>query len=77
MLSKLLRGQSGTENALLQPIEAGAQVVLLDGSTVPALINEYELGAELSWHGYYEYQFINGSEQFWYCGVLYRSVPSS
>lgn len=53
VLSKLLRGQSGTENVLSQPIDAGARVVLLDGSTVSASINEYELGAELSWSGAY------------------------
>jgi len=62
VLSKLLRGQSGTENTLLQAIDAGAQVVLLDGSTVPASINEYELGAELSWFGAYAGQFANASE---------------
>ncbi|VAV99763.1 Gene Transfer Agent host specificity protein [hydrothermal vent metagenome] len=49
LLSQLLRGQSGTEGTLDNPINAGAQVMLLDGSSVAASVNEYELGAQITW----------------------------
>jgi hypothetical protein len=48
-LSRLLRGQRGTENAMGSPAPAGARVVVLDEALVPMPIPEASLGLEANW----------------------------
>lgn len=62
-VSHLLRGQSGTEGAFNQPIPVGSQVVLLDGSSQFASVNEYELGVELNWRGNIDGSLVPSSQQ--------------
>ncbi len=57
-LHRLLRGQSGTQSALESDILEQAKLVLLDGSSLPASVNEYEIGNELSWKAVLENQSI-------------------
>jgi len=49
LLQRLLRGQSGTDAALDSSIGAGALVVLLDGSSLPAVVEDYEIGSQITW----------------------------
>jgi hypothetical protein len=48
-LTRLLRGQRGTEAAMGTPTSAGARVVVLDGAVVPLPISEAELGLPWNW----------------------------
>jgi hypothetical protein len=48
-LTKLLRGQLGTGDAMLAGAAAGADFVLLDEKTVPAGLRPAEIGLELNW----------------------------
>ena len=48
-LSRLLRGQRGTEGAQGNPAPAGARVVLLDQNVVPLPITRSELGIAYNW----------------------------
>jgi len=48
-LSRLLRGQRGTEGALGTPTPAGARVVVLDEALAPLPIPEAGLGLEANW----------------------------
>jgi hypothetical protein len=48
-LSRLLRGQRGTEGAIGSPAPAGARVVVLDEALVPLPIPEAALGLEANW----------------------------
>jgi GTA TIM-barrel-like domain/Putative phage tail protein len=48
-LTRLLRGQLGTEDAMLAGAVAGADFVLLDGAVTAAGINASEIGMELNW----------------------------
>ena len=48
-LSRLLRGQRGTEGAVGTPAPAGARVVVLDEALAPLPIPEAALGLEANW----------------------------
>ena len=48
-LTRLLRGQHGTEHAMQSPIAAGARFVLLSSAVVPLEVSLDELGLELNW----------------------------
>ncbi len=48
-LSRLLRGQRGTEGAIGTPAPAGARVVVLDEALAPLPIGEAALGLEANW----------------------------
>lgn len=48
-LSTLLRGQLGTEDAMIAGCPEGADVVLLDDAVVPAELRATELGLQLNW----------------------------
>jgi hypothetical protein len=48
-LSRLLRGQRGTEGAIGAPAPAGARVVVLDDALAPLPIGEAALGLEATW----------------------------
>ncbi|MDZ7822828.1 MAG: hypothetical protein U5K75_01455 [Ahrensia sp.] len=48
-LSGLLRGQGGTEDAMISGAVAGAQVVVLDDSVVPIELGENEVGLNLNY----------------------------
>ena len=48
-LSRLLRGQRGTEGAIGSPAPAGARVVVLDEALAPLPIPEAALGLEANW----------------------------
>jgi hypothetical protein len=48
-LSRLLRGQRGTEGAIASPASAGARVVVLDEALAPLPVTEAALGLEANW----------------------------
>lgn len=48
-LTRLLRGQRGTEDAIGNPVPAGARVVLLDTAVQPLSIAEADLGLPWNW----------------------------
>ena len=48
-LSRLLRGQRGTEGAMGTPAPAGARVVVLDETLAPLPVSEAALGLEANW----------------------------
>ena len=48
-LSRLLRGQRGTEGAMGTPAPAGARVVMLDEALTPLPVSEAALGLEANW----------------------------
>jgi len=48
-LSRLLRGQRGTEGAIGSPAPAGARVVVLDEALTPLPVPEAALGLEANW----------------------------
>ena len=48
-LSRLLRGQRGTEGAMGTPAPAGARVVVLDEALAPLPVGEAALGLEANW----------------------------
>ena len=48
-LSRLLRGQRGTEGAIGNPAPAGARVVVLDEALAPLPVPEAALGLEANW----------------------------
>ncbi len=48
-LSKLLRGQAGSERAMQLPIAAGARFVLLDGALTPVPLTASDIGLPLVW----------------------------
>ena len=48
-LSRLLRGQRGTEGAIGSPAPAGARVVVLDEALAPLPVGEAALGLEANW----------------------------
>ena len=48
-LTRLLRGQRGTESAMGAPAPAGARVVMLDEALAPLPIGEVALGLETNW----------------------------
>jgi hypothetical protein len=48
-LSRLLRGQRGTESAMGAPAPAGARVVILDETLTPLPVSEAALGLEANW----------------------------
>jgi hypothetical protein len=48
-LSRLLRGQRGTESAIGAPAMAGSRVVVLDESLAPLPVTEAALGLEYNW----------------------------
>ncbi|WP_397544471.1 baseplate multidomain protein megatron [Roseovarius salis] len=48
-LSRLLRGQRGTEGAQGNPAPAGARVVVLDTSVVPLPVTQSEIGITYNW----------------------------
>lgn len=48
-LTRLLRGQRGTENAMGNPAPAGARVVVLDDSLASLPITEADLGIPWNW----------------------------
>jgi hypothetical protein len=48
-LTRLLRGQRGTEHAMGNPAPAGARVVLLDSTLAPLPIAEADLGLPWNW----------------------------
>ncbi len=48
-LTRLLRGQRGTEAAMANPTPAGARVVVLDSSLTPLPIAEADLGLPWNW----------------------------
>ena len=49
-LTRLLRGQRGTEGAMANPAPAGARVVVLDASLGTLPIAEADLGIPWNWH---------------------------
>ncbi|MCB1548921.1 MAG: hypothetical protein KDJ41_13965, partial [Hyphomicrobiaceae bacterium] len=49
VLHRLLRGQGGSEDAVTQPLPAGAPFVLLDGALARLAVADDELGLPLSW----------------------------
>lgn len=48
-ISRLLRGQAGTETAMADPIPAGARIVLLDEAVQPIAISRDDIGLPLNW----------------------------
>jgi hypothetical protein len=48
-LTRLLRGQRGTEGAMRNPAPAGARVVVLDEALAPLPVSEAELGLPWNW----------------------------
>jgi hypothetical protein len=48
-LTRLLRGQRGTETAIRNPAPAGTPVVILDGALVPLGVAETEIGMPWNW----------------------------
>lgn len=48
-LSVLLRGQGGTESAMREPVDAGAQFVLLDQAIVPVAMSADDIGLQFNW----------------------------
>jgi hypothetical protein len=48
-LTRLLRGQRGTESALGTPTPAGARLVVLDDTLAPLPVSEAALGLEANW----------------------------
>jgi hypothetical protein len=48
-LTRLLRGQRGTEGAMGAPAPAGARVVVLDETLTPLPVSEAALGLEANW----------------------------
>jgi hypothetical protein len=48
-LSRLLRGQRGTEWAVAPMVEAGAAVVILDGALVELPVSEADIGVDWFW----------------------------
>jgi hypothetical protein len=48
-LTRLLRGQRGTEDAMGNPVVAGARVILLDSAIQPVSISEADLGLPWNW----------------------------
>jgi hypothetical protein len=48
-LSRLLRGQRGTEGAMGMPASAGARIVVLDEALTPLPVGEAALGLEANW----------------------------
>jgi hypothetical protein len=48
-LTRLLRGQRGTEGAMSRPAPAGARVVVLDEALAPLPVSEAELGLPWNW----------------------------
>jgi hypothetical protein len=48
-LTGLLRGQFGTEDAMADPVPAGARVVLLDGGQVQVDMSQDEIGLPFNW----------------------------
>lgn len=48
-LSRLLRGQAGTEMAMASPVLAGARFVLLDGAVMPSGMSAEQRGLPLNW----------------------------
>ena len=48
-LTRLLRGQRGTENAIESLVPTGAQVVVLDAAVTPLPISEGDLGLPWNW----------------------------
>lgn len=48
-LTRLLRGQRGTEAAIVPSLAAGARVVVLDGSLVNLPINQSDIGIPWNW----------------------------
>ncbi len=48
-LTRLLRGQRGTESAMGAPTPAGARVVMLDETLAPLPVSEAGLGLEANW----------------------------
>ena len=48
-LTRLLRGQRGTESAMGAPAPAGARVVMLDETLTPLPVSEAALGLEANW----------------------------
>jgi hypothetical protein len=48
-LSRLLRGQRGTEGAMGAPTSAGARIVVLDDALAPLPVSEAALGLEANW----------------------------
>jgi hypothetical protein len=48
-LTRLLRGQRGTEGAMGAPAPAGARVVVLDEALAPVPVTEAALGLEANW----------------------------
>lgn len=49
-LTRILRGQRGTEAAMGNPTPAGARVVVLDSALAPLPIAEADLGLPWNWH---------------------------
>ena len=48
-LTRLLRGQRGTENAVVSVVPTGARVVVLDTAVAPLPIGEADLGLQWNW----------------------------
>lgn len=48
-LADLLRGQYGTEDAMADPVAAGARVVLLDGAQAQVAMSQDEIGLPYNW----------------------------
>ena len=48
-ISRLLRGQAGTEQAMANPVAAGAPFVLLNGAVVGAGLSASDIGREITW----------------------------
>jgi len=48
-LTRLLRGQSGSERAMANPVAAGARFVLLDGAVYETGLNAEQRGLALNW----------------------------
>ena len=49
-LTRLLRGQRGTENAVASVVPTGARIVVLDTAVAPLPISEADLGLPWNWH---------------------------
>ncbi len=62
-LSRLLRGQSGTEGVMEVDVPVDAPVVLLDGSSQAASLNTHEFGAVLDWQTRFEGRAVNPDEE--------------
>ncbi|NTJ41719.1 hypothetical protein G6L28_03775 [Agrobacterium larrymoorei] len=74
-LTRLLRGLSGTEDAMMAGAAQGAEVVILDNSVVPMGLRDDERGLQLNWIIEAEGAQISRAGPFAFTGGLRAQMP--